>query len=164
MRGRCWGTLLMRSGLTSQRRTSGRSWGSLCSWGSTNCHNSINTGPPPQPLPPTSLPPPPPPQQSSARGRGRRRGGTTAHTGGRSNVSWVPTTAESDTPTRMPPFTGTPGPRLDLPDDPQPLFLFRQLLSEDLISLIIDETNRYVNGSLIPRLSLIPRKYFTYDL
>ena len=77
--------------------------------------------------------------RGSVRGRGRARGNTR---GRQSTIPWVSTTPESDLPPQTLLFRGNAGPRLDLPDDPQPLDFFRQLVGDDILHLIVDETNR----------------------
>ena len=53
---------------------------------------------------------------------------------------------ESDEAVAAPPFLGSPGPQLDLPEDPQPVHFFEQLVDDDILQLIVTETNRCRNS------------------
>ena len=52
---------------------------------------------------------------------------------------WSATTPESDQAPPVQPFYGSPGPILDLPDDPQPIHFFEQLVDSDILQLIVTE-------------------------
>ena len=41
-----------------------------------------------------------------------------------SSIPWLATTPESDQTVAAAPFLGSPGPQLDLPEDPQPVDVF----------------------------------------
>jgi hypothetical protein len=60
----------------------------------------------------------------------------------RSSIPWESTTPDSDTQPPPPSFTESTGPRLDLPDEPQPIHFLVQLLTADIVGLIVMETNR----------------------
>ena len=78
-------------------------------------------------------------------GGGRGRGGGRARTA-TSSIPWLATTPESDEAVAAPPFLGLPGPQLDLPEDPQPVHFFEQLMDDDILQLIVTETNRCRNS------------------
>ena len=59
-----------------------------------------------------------------------------------SSIPWLATTPECDQSVAAPPFLGSPGPQLDLPD-PQPVHFFEQLVDIDILQLIVTETNRF---------------------
>ena len=74
-------------------------------------------------------------------GRGRGRGGR-----GRgpvpSSLPWRTVSTSTDVAPDTPTFTGAAGPHLELPDDPQPVDFLDEFLDEDLLSLVIEETNQ----------------------
>ena len=74
---------------------------------------------------------------ASGRGRGRRRCGPV------STISWSATTPENDQAPPAQQFSGSPGPITDLPDDPQPIHFFEQLVDPDILQLLVTETNRH---------------------
>ena len=94
--------------------------------------------------------------RTRGRGRGRGRGRARARrrsTGGRgrgrqasrgrtSIVPWVITTPGNDQQPPPKPFTATKATNLHLPQDPQPIDYFSQLVDHDVLQLIADETNR----------------------
>lgn len=48
-------------------------------------------------------------------------------------------------------FTGTPGPRCPISDASTPLDVFRLFFNDDLMTLLVEETNRYAELSLLCR-------------
>ena len=52
---------------------------------------------------------------------------------------------QCDEAVAAPPFLGSPGPQLDLPEDPQPVHFFEPLVDDDVLQLIVTETNRCRN-------------------
>ena len=60
-----------------------------------------------------------------------------------SSIPWLATTPDCDQSVAAPPFLGSPGPQLDLPEDPQPVHFFEQLVDDDILQLIVTETNRF---------------------
>ena len=85
--------------------------------------------------------------QGSQRGRGRGQGSQSGRKRGQnrgvsSAIPWQLTTPESDTPPPEPSFGGSPGPRLSLPNEPQPIHFLGELLTSDIIGIIVTETNR----------------------
>ena len=81
-----------------------------------------------------------------ARARGRSTGGRgrgrQASRGRTSIVPWVITTPGNDQQPPPKPFTATKATNLHLPQDPQPIDYFSQLVDHDVLQLIADETNR----------------------
>ena len=71
-------------------------------------------------------------------GRGRGRGGR-GHGPVSNSLPWRTVSTSTDVAPDTPTFTGTAVPHLELPDDPQPVDL---PLDEDLLSLVIEETNQ----------------------
>ena len=79
-------------------------------------------------------------QEGSRVGRGRRpqrrgRRATRVH----SSIACEPTTPDTDTAPKMPAFTASTGPQLNLPSEPQPLDFRQQIMGEDILA---SETNR----------------------
>jgi len=50
----------------------------------------------------------------------------------------------TDVAQTIPTFTATPGPHLQLPSNPHPVDFLEELLDEDILGLVVDETNKYV--------------------
>ena len=59
----------------------------------------------------------------------------------RRSRGWRP--HQCDEAVAAPPFLGSPGPQLDLPEDPQPVHFFEPLVDDDVLQLIVTETNRF---------------------
>jgi len=81
------------------------------------------------------------------RGRGRGRGrsrGSTRRGPAASSLPWQTVSTSTDVAPTVPTFTATPGPHLQLPSNPQPVDFLEQLLDEDILGLVVDETNKYV--------------------
>ena len=84
-------------------------------------------------------------------GRGRGRGGAGRRGRGRgrqafrgrpSVIPWLLTTPATDQQPPPKPFTATKATNLNLPDDPQPIDFFCQLVDDDILQLLANETNR----------------------
>ena len=86
-----------------------------------------------------------------ARGRGSRSASVSRRVRGRrscgpvSTISWSAATPENDQAPPALQFSGSPGPITDLPDDPQPIHFFEQLVDPDILQLIATETNRCID-------------------
>ncbi len=59
-------------------------------------------------------------------------------------LPWQTASTSTDVAPTAPTFTSTPGPHLELPTNPQPVNFLEQVLDEDLLGLVIEETNTYV--------------------
>ena len=84
--------------------------------------------------------------RESGGGEGEGGGGGGRVRTATSSIPWLATTRESDEAVAAPPFLGSPGPQLDLPEDPQPVHFFEQLVDDDILQLLVTETNKCRNS------------------
>ena len=84
--------------------------------------------------------------------RGSRCGSASRRVRGRrscspvSTISWSATTPENDQAPPAQPFSWSPGPITDLPDDSQPIHFFEQV-DPDILQLIVTVTNMCIENA-----------------